>query len=200
MQNLQNSTSQALEVTETVLVLRTCKADLTSPAPEARGFRWPESGPVSCPDWDPGPRECGGGLHGFLHGEGSGSLACWDADAKWLVIEVDKAKIVKVDNTKVRFPDGVVLYAGSREVATAMISARYPDACVIGGTSTSGDGGTSTSGDGGTIAIRWWDGAREKYRVAIGEIGEGGLLANVGYKVDERGMFVPVETGGKAGA
>jgi hypothetical protein len=32
-----------------VLVLRTVNKDLTSYG----GFRWPEKGFVSCPDWDP---------------------------------------------------------------------------------------------------------------------------------------------------
>jgi hypothetical protein len=57
---------------ETVLILRTCKPDMTS----YKGFRWPESGPVDCPDWDPKPK-CGNGLHGFLWGEGNYHYANW---------------------------------------------------------------------------------------------------------------------------
>lgn len=52
---------------ETVLVLRTCAADLTSYG----GFQWPESGPVESPDWNP-IAECGNGLHGWL---GAGDLS-----------------------------------------------------------------------------------------------------------------------------
>lgn len=48
-----------------VLVLRVCDVDGKSHG----GFQWPESGPVAAPDWNPEPR-CGGGLHGWLWGEG----------------------------------------------------------------------------------------------------------------------------------
>ena len=44
---------------ETVLVLRTCSADMTS----SGGFKWPKRGPVSAPDWVDN-FECENGLHG----------------------------------------------------------------------------------------------------------------------------------------
>jgi hypothetical protein len=47
------------------LILRTCDKDMRSHG----GFQWPRSGPVAAPDWRP-VAECGGGLHGFLRGEG----------------------------------------------------------------------------------------------------------------------------------
>ena len=58
------------------LILRTCGANMKSHG----GFQWPRSGPVSAPDWNPAP-ECGNGLHGFLRGEGDGSLADWSSNA-----------------------------------------------------------------------------------------------------------------------
>ena len=77
-----------------VLVLRTCRSDMTSPSPEANGFKYPESGYVEAPDWDGGQKVCGGKLHGALWGEGDGNLFCWDADAKWLVLKVRKSVLV----------------------------------------------------------------------------------------------------------
>ena len=44
---------------ETVLVLRTCSANMTSHG----GFKWPKHGPVSAPDWVDN-FECENGLHG----------------------------------------------------------------------------------------------------------------------------------------
>ena len=64
-----------------------------------------------------------------------------------------------------------------------------------GGTATAGDygtaiagyKGTATAGYRGTIQIRWWDGNRS--RTAVGYVGEGGILPNVAYRV-ENGVFV----------
>ena len=52
----------AKKKTETVLVLRTCAADMTA---HNGTFTWPESGECAAPDWDPYP-SCGRGLHGLL--------------------------------------------------------------------------------------------------------------------------------------
>ena len=140
-----NVETKATKAVATVLILRTCAADGTSHS----GFKWPTKGPVSCDDWNPEPK-CGNGLHGFLAGEGDGSLANWDLDAIWQVIEVPVASIVKIDSSKVKFPSGVVVYSGSRDVATKMISDVYPGKAVIGGTATAGNRGTATAGDSGT--------------------------------------------------
>ena len=156
------------------LILRTCGANMQSYG----GFQWPRSGPVSAPDWDSRP-ECGNGLHGFLRGEGDGSLADWSSNAVWVVAEVET--FVGLGG-KVKFPAAEVIFAGSRLEATALMKARYPDAAVIGahvtvedrrvavvgnrgtatagycgtatagyyGTATAGNGGTATAGDDGT--------------------------------------------------
>ena len=140
------------------LILRTCSAAMQSYG----GFQWPRSGPVAAPDWNPAPK-CGSGLHGFLRGEGDGSLADWDSNAMWLVAEVETF----VDlSGKVKFPAAEIIFTGSRFEATALVKARYPDAAVIGanvavedqrvavvgycGTATAGNRGTATAGDGGT--------------------------------------------------
>ena len=129
---------------ETVLVLRTCGADMTSYG----GFKWPTSGYAAAPDWNP-EHICGNGLHGLLFGVGDGSLLDWSLDAKWLVCEVDPATVVDLDG-KVKFPRCNVLYSGSRPEATRIISERHPGKAVVGGTATAGYGGTATAGYRGT--------------------------------------------------
>ena len=94
------------EVSEKVLVLRTCDCNMQAHG----GFVWPESGLVECPDWDPKP-ECGNGLHGLLWGNGDLSLMSADADAKYLLVEVDADVIVDLGG-KVKFPRGNVVYCG----------------------------------------------------------------------------------------
>ena len=122
------------------------------------GFRWPESGPVSAPDWDPEPR-CGGGLHGLLWGCGDGVLLDWSPDAKWLVVEVAD-RIVDLGG-KVKFPRGCVVYCGDRKSATDYLLAHSPTdraTAVVGafvtadyrGTATAGYHGTATAGNCGT--------------------------------------------------
>ena len=128
------------------LMMRTCASDMTS---YHGTFTWPESGPVEAPDWNP-QAECGQGLHGLLWGAGSAGLLDWDADAKWLVVEVDTADIVGLGD-KVKVPAGVVIYAGERHIAASLISAHAPAGTrVIAGTATAGYGGTATAGDRGT--------------------------------------------------
>ena len=65
------------------LMLRTCAADGSSYG----GFKWPKSGPVTCPDWKP-EAACGHGLHGLLWGAGDGSLLDWPESAAWLVVRI----------------------------------------------------------------------------------------------------------------
>jgi len=130
---------------ETVLVLRTCAADMSS----SHGFVWPESGAVGCPDWQP-TQQCGNGLHGFLWGEGDHDLANWDADAKWLVVSVAATDIIDLDR-KVKFPRGEVVFCGSRRDATSYLQAHGGQGrAIIGATATAGYGGTATAGGRGT--------------------------------------------------
>ena len=137
---------------ETVLVLKSVNADLTS----YNGFKWKENGIVKCKDFKD-TEKCGNGLHGFLWGEGNGSLANWNKDAKWLVLKVDKDSIIDLDG-KVKFPSCNVVFCGNRKDATDYIILNGAKGSVIAsfvisgyyGTSISGDYGTSTSGYSGT--------------------------------------------------
>ena len=188
---------------ETALVLRTCNADMTSHS----GFKWPESGPISAPDWKP-TKECGNGLHGFMWGEGDGALASWDATAKWLVVSVDTASVIDLGG-KVKFPRGEVVFCGDRAGATGYLLLRLPTprrvigavvAAGCSGTATAGDSGTATAGyrgtatagDRGTISIAWYDPAKKKWSRSCAEVGENGIKPNVPYRVNVEGKFVEV--------
>jgi hypothetical protein len=130
-----------------VLVLRTCDANLGSHG----GFKWPKKGAVKAPDFAP-TAECGQGLHGFLWGEGDGSLASFKSDAKWLVVSVDATEIIQL-NGKVKFPRGIVEFCGDRKKATDYLAARVPAGMtpsIIGRFAVAGDRQTALSGDGGT--------------------------------------------------
>ena len=62
-----------------------------------------------------------GGFFAFERGEGDGALACWDADARWLVIRVEDApeNLVRFpDKTKVKFHEGFVIFNRGRVGAT----------------------------------------------------------------------------------
>jgi hypothetical protein len=93
----------AVEPEAEVIVLRTCNEDMTSHG----GFKWPDSGEVSAPDWDPRP-VCGYGLHGLLEGEGDWGLMNWNLGAKALLVRVVASALVQIGG-KVKFPRGVVV-------------------------------------------------------------------------------------------
>jgi len=139
------STAPTIPAAGHVLILRTSNADGTS----KNNFRWPESGPVECPDWEL-TAVCGHGLHGALWGEGAGGLFRWEADARWQVVEVVAADVIDLAG-KVKFPRGVVVFSGDRLGATAYLSEHGgAGRAVIGGTATAGYSGTATAGDSGT--------------------------------------------------
>ena len=130
-----------------VLILRTCDADMTSYG----DFRWPESGPVECPDWDPRP-VCRHGLRGLLWGAGDGSLLRWYDTAIWIVAEVDASQIVDLGG-KIKAPRANVIYAGDRQTATELIARHAPSGTVIvGHTASAGYGGTASVGYYGTAS------------------------------------------------
>lgn len=101
---------------DTSLVLRNSKADGTS----HDGFQWPKAGPVECPDWNPAA-QCGGGLHGLLWGEGDWSRLSAAQDALWQVVEVVTESIVKIEEQKVKFPRGTVVFSGNMAGAITMV-------------------------------------------------------------------------------
>ena len=189
----------------TSLVLRVCAKDGSS----HNGFKWPLTvgAEVVAPDWNKHP-ECGNGLHGWLFGQGDHSCAqyCQHEGAQWLVVEVDSDSIIELGG-KVKFPRGVVRFAGDKKSATDFLWENEPrsrEVVVIGaqradlrdkavvqvgalGTATAGYRGTATAGEGGVISIEYYDGNR--YRRLIGAIGENGLKPNTPYRVDD-GKFV----------
>jgi len=185
---------------DTVLVLRTCAADMTS----YEGFRWPESGPVEAKDWNAKP-ECGHGLHGLLWGEGDGGLLAFARDARWLVVEVPAGSTIDLAG-KVKFPRGVVVHRGDRKSATDYLRERAPGRAIVGGTATAGDGGTATAGyrgtatagDGGILNLRWWGGKR--YRIATFYVGEDGIEPNTPYRCDQNGKPVKVDKPAQEGS
>ena len=168
-----------------VYVLRTCGADMSSYG----GFIWPNSGPVAAPDWRADDR-CGGGLHGFLWGEGNGELASWESDALWLVVRITSPGYVDLDG-KVKFEAGEVVFCGDRAAAVADIAARGAIGAIVGGlitrgdndvaqagyrgTATAGEGGTATAGYRGTATAGYRGTATAGYR-GTATAGEGGTL------------------------
>ena len=173
-----------------VWLLRTCNADGTSYG----GFRWPltPGALVEAPDWNPAP-ECGNGLHGLLWGQGKAGLLSHASDAAWLIVEADAADVVDL-SSKVKVPRCTVVAVGGRDAICQAIQDVHPG-CYRGtatagrhGTATAGYSGTATAGYSGTLVIKWHDGKR--YRIAVGYVGEDGILPNVAYKLDARGKFV----------
>jgi len=138
-----------------VLLLRTCNPDMTSPSPEAMGFKWPESGFVEALDWDGGKPICGGKLHGFLWGEGRAVFANWNPDAKWLVVKADESEVLEITEDgggKHGFRRGEVVFCGDRKGATDFILANgAAGKAVIGAVLTGGDGAVLTGGGGAML-------------------------------------------------
>jgi len=144
-----------------VLVLKTVNEDMTT----FGNFLWKEKGVVKAPDWNP-RLECGGGLHGYLWGEGSGVFIRLEPDAKWLVLSVEESDIVDLEGCCVKFPKCSVVYCGDRIGATEKILKKRPESVCIGasknvgdrktvivgahGTATAGNYGTATAGNYGT--------------------------------------------------
>ena len=193
---------------EKILVLRTCDKNMKS----YNNFVYPAEGWVEAPDWDGGKDCCGGGLHGFKWGVGNGSLANWDARAKWLVIAVDSDVLVDVTEDgggKCKFKGGDVVYCGDRKGATDYLATNgAADKPIVGGTATAGDGGTATAGYGGTatagaggtatagaggtatagygglLVLKYWDGTAERHRIATAYVGEDGIDSDTPYRYD----------------
>jgi hypothetical protein len=127
-------------------VLRTCRKDMRA----YNGFVWPESGPVSAPDWNPEP-VCGGGLHGLLMGIGDISYLSWDSNAKWFVVAVDSGSVVDLDD-KVKVPSGNVVYCGDRDGAVSFLVQNGGDVTKIPFTyQRCGNDSTLTGGDYSTL-------------------------------------------------
>ncbi len=57
------------------------------------------------------------------------------------------------------------------------------------GTATAGYAGTATAGDRGTIQIKYWDAKEQRYRIAIGYVGENGIEAGKKYRLSATNEF-----------
>jgi hypothetical protein len=137
------------------LFLRTCNADGTS----HNRFQWnlEIGGITESPDWNPEP-ECGGGLHGLLHGKGYGGYLNWNDDALWMVCDA-LGPIVDIDE-KIKTSKAKTLFIGNRKGATDFLIAsgcnpvEVVGAFIIGGDYsivTGGNWSTVTGGDYSTV-------------------------------------------------
>jgi len=145
---------------DTVLVLKR-----VSDRMEAYGdFLYPTEGEVTAPDWDPTPT-CGGGLHGYLWGEGFCREEPEVPLHNWLVLEVAASDIVDLGG-KVKFPSGNVVYCGDLDGAARYLQEKRPEEtrgrAVIGSRSDKGIDqvacagfrGTATAGRRGVAVTR----------------------------------------------
>lgn len=134
---------------------------------------------VTAPDFKP-TWQYGNGLHGLPWGEGDGSLLDWTDKATWIVFAAPKNDVIVFDG-KARCRTAIVKCVGTKDEAIAYL-AKYGKPGVYGDKTASGIGGEATAGKKGTIIIHWKDG--DRVRVAVGYIGEDGLLPNIAYRFD----------------
>ena len=173
------------------LVLRACRADLTS----RNGFSW-KSKHVKAPDWSSAP-QCGSGLHGWLNGQGHPDVWEHRDDDKWLILAVKTSTVVDLGG-KVKFPAARALYVGSKVETASLLASILPGVPVMfanltGGhysTLTGGDGSTLTGGECSTLQVKWWDHVASRERIATAYVGEDGIEANTAYKLDDNHQFI----------
>lgn len=100
----------SVTVGELAYGIRTCDAEHRS----WMGFVWPETGLVTCPDWDPTDR-CGGGLHVLpQHGKNDPSLLNDLPSAVWKLVayvRTEQVVITEDGGGKCKVPRGVVLWS-----------------------------------------------------------------------------------------
>lgn len=192
------------ESAKKVLILRSCNKDFTS----YNKFKYPESGWVEAPNWNPDPTiDCGQGLHGLLWGEGNGDLISVD-NTLGQVIEVDESDVVlSSGGGKVRFRGGIVTtfptvfeaakyiyeHGGADKAISFMQLTGGYGSTLTGGdrsTLTGGDGSTLTGGDGSMLIFKYWD---NRLRIVVGYVGENGIEANKPYRLNDDNVIVPVE-------
>jgi len=191
---------------ETVLVLRTCNADMTS----YNGFKYPRKGIVEAPDWE-ATYKCGHGLHGLPWGCGRVGYLNLSEDAVWQIIKVNISDgyLTGKDELqdKCKFKKGTVVYTGKRAEAikyldkNGAIDKPVVFAQRVGGYRaivTGGDGAIVTGGDGATVTGGY------------GAIVTGGDEATVtggdratvtgGYRATVTGGYRAIVTGGDGGS
>ena len=126
------------------LVLRACRADLTS----QNGFSW-KNKHVKAPDWSSAPK-CGGGLHGWLNGQGDPGVWEHQDDDKWLILAVKKSTVVDLGG-KVKFPNARKLYVGSKVETVSLLASIFPGVPIMFANLTGGDRSTLTGGNYSTL-------------------------------------------------
>ena len=126
------------------LVLRACRADLTS----RNGFSW-KSKHIKAPDWSSAP-ECGGGLHGWLDGQGDPDVWGHRDDDKWLILAVKTSTVVDLGG-KAKFPAARTLYVGSKVETTSLLASILPGVPVMFVNLTGGNRSTLTGGNRSTL-------------------------------------------------
>ncbi len=108
----------------------------------------------------------------------------------------EAAEYVRVHGGEGKAIVGATATAGVRGTATAGVSGtatagvRGTATAGDSGTATAGVSGTATAGYGGTISIQYHDPKRDKYRVAIAEVGENGIEPDTAYVLDANHKFV----------
>ena len=159
------------------LVIRNVSAELKSYG----GFAWPESGYVEAPDWRDSAT-CGNGLHGLLDGIGEWSLLSDAHDARWQIVKVARSEVVRIDDAKVKFPRGWVVFTGGSAAAKKFILPAMVASVFKGaeGNTATGDGGhAAATGDKGHAAATGYNG----HAAATGDSGHAAATGYSGHAV-----------------
>jgi hypothetical protein len=164
------------------LVIRNVTVELRSHG----GFVWPETGYVEAPDWRDNTA-CGNGLHGLLDGIGDWSLLSDAPDARWQIVKVARAEIVRIDDAKVKFPRGWVTFTGSaatakKTIIPAMVASVFKAA--EGNTATGDSGHAAATGHSGHAAATGDSGhaAATGHRGHAAATGDSGHAAATGHR------------------
>jgi hypothetical protein len=85
----------------------------------------------------------------------------------------------------------------SDHLSDGAVSISGNDSTLTGGhrsTLTGGNDSTLTGGHRSTLVVRWWDAATERYRLAVGYVGENGIEPDKPYRWDsDKGRLVLAE-------
>ena len=145
-------TSDPVTFIHNALVIRTC-----GPSGESgHGYRYPTTvgSMVECPDWEPQPK-CGHGFHGLLDGIGDHALIDASPSRLWQVFGVKRDEVVAIDDAKVKFRRGLLLYIGDIGGAMTMVQPETVKAIMakaIGNTATGDSGHAAATGYNGNAA------------------------------------------------
>ena len=143
-----------------VLIVRQCAHDGAS----SRGFVYPKSGHVECPDWQD-HNDCGNGLHGWPWGLSQGDGQDPNFSALWLVIAVEPQDVIDVEDKhgKVKFRRGEVVFAGewwkASEITEAGRNAWILQAACGAASATGESGAASATGLSGAASATGLSGA-----------------------------------------